>query len=274
MGIVRKTAIVVPCYNEEARLKSDEFLGFASASKGINFIFVNDGSTDGTGQLLKRLAGKKPGQFASVDLAANAGKAEAVRQGFLKAFGQDFDYIGFWDADLATPLGCIPEFVSILDSGKDAVIGSRVRLLGRNIERRAMRHYLGRLFATVVSILLKLAVYDTQCGAKLFRRTPSLEAAMSMPFHVNWTFDVELLGRLSILDEAAGRPSRNESWVEFPLQRWEEVRGSKVRSKDFIRSGAELLRLYSFFHSGGSRAKYMARLLGAGKAAAGMKGTR
>lgn len=260
MGIVRKTAIVVPCYNEEKRLKTSEFLEFASRERDIFFIFVNDGSTDATGRVLKELAKADPG-CAFIELAKNAGKAEAVRQGFLKAFELGYEYVGFWDADLATPLECIPEFVSIIDSGKDVVLGSRVKLLGRRIQRRAGRHYLGRVFATLVSILLKLPVYDTQCGAKLFRRTSSLEAAMSRPFRVKWTFDVELLGRLSMLEEASNRAACQDAWVEFPLPSWEEVRGSKVKPADFMRSGLELLRLMSFFCSGGRRKRYLKSLL-------------
>lgn len=274
MGTVRKTAIIVPCYNEERRLKADEFITFASRHREVSFIFVDDGSTDNTGKLLKALSSKEPGRFIAIRLESNSGKAEAVRRGFLRAFESDFDTIGFWDADLATPLECIPDFTGFIEKGKEVVIGSRVRLLGRDIERRALRHYLGRLFATAVSVLLKLPVYDTQCGAKLFRRTMALEAAMSEPFHVKWTFDVELLGRLSILNEASGAPSAMEAWVEFPLPRWEEVRGSKVGAKDFIRSGAELLRLVSFFRSEAARRKYMDRLLGSGKAASRLTGVR
>jgi glycosyltransferase involved in cell wall biosynthesis len=260
MGIVRKTAVVVPCYNEEKRLKTVEFLAFASREKDVFFIFVNDGSTDATGQVLKKLTELNPG-CAFIELARNAGKAEAVRQGFLKAFELGYEYVGFWDADLATPLECIPEFVSIIDSGKDVVLGSRVKLLGRRIQRRPGRHYLGRVFATLVSVLLRLPVYDTQCGAKLFRRTASLEAAMARPFRVKWTFDVELLGRLSLLEEAYNRADCQDAWVEFPLPSWEEVRGSKVKPTDFMRSGIELLRLTSFFYSGVMRKRYLKILL-------------
>ncbi|MCC6503619.1 MAG: glycosyltransferase [Deltaproteobacteria bacterium] len=258
---MRKTAIVVPCYNEEKRLKANEFLSFASRDKSVSFIFVNDGSTDATSGVLRKLAEANPAQCSSIELVKNSGKAEAVRTGFLRAISEKFDYIGFWDADLATPLACVSDFVSIIDSGKDLVIGSRVKLLGRDIQRRLARHYLGRFFATVVSLLLKLPVYDTQCGAKLFRRNASLEAAMSVPFHVKWTFDVELIGRLSLLEEASGRPGFQKAWVEFPLPSWEEVRGSKVRGKDFMRSGVELLRLASFFYTARAREKYLRSLL-------------
>ncbi|MBI2400247.1 MAG: glycosyltransferase [Deltaproteobacteria bacterium] len=263
---MRKTAIIVPCYNEEKRLKTGEFLAFASSESDVFFIFVNDGSIDATGRVLKELAAANPAGCAFIELARNSGKAEAVRQGFLKAFELGFEYVGFWDADLATPLECITEFVSIIDSGKDVVLGSRVKLLGRKIQRRPGRHYLGRVFATLVSVLLKLPVYDTQCGAKLFRRNGSLEAAMSRPFNVKWTFDVELFGRLSLLEEASGKADFQDTWVEFPLPSWEEVRGSKVRPADFMRSGLELLKLTSFFYSGFMRKRYLKNLLsGSGK---------
>src|SRR5512134_648708 len=111
MGTVRKTAIVVPCYNEEKRLRAAEFISFASREKSVSFIFVNDGSTDGTSSVLKKLVEANPAQFAIVELAHNSGKAEAVRTGFLKAATERFDYIGFWDADLATPLSCVTDFV-------------------------------------------------------------------------------------------------------------------------------------------------------------------
>ena len=89
----------------------------------------------------------------------------------LTALGTGYDFVGFWDADLATPLDELSLFVDTLTARPDIdiVIGARVALLGRRIDRKLYRHAYGRVFATAVSQLLSLEVYDTQCGAKLFR---------------------------------------------------------------------------------------------------------
>src|SRR5690606_18799800 len=118
---------------------------------------------------IRDLAGERPGRIAWCDLPANEGKAEAVRRGMQVAFRRHPEYVGFWDADLATPLDEIGRFRAVLDrrSELQLVIGSRTRLLGRRIERKRSRTLLGRLFATVASRAVQLPVFDTQCGAKL-----------------------------------------------------------------------------------------------------------
>jgi hypothetical protein len=122
-------------------------------------------------------------------------------------------------------------------------MGARVRLLGNNIRRRPIRHYLGRAFATLASLALRLPVYDTQCGAKFFRRTKALEAALATPFVSRWGFDVELIGRL--LCSQPGIPSLTEDrFTEVPLRRWEDVKGSKLRLRDVFRMGIDLGRIW------------------------------
>ena len=121
-----------------------------------------------------------------LDQQPNQGKAAAVRAGMRRAFEQGTRYAGYWDAALATPLEEVPRFLDVLDRTPQltVVFGARVQLLGRSIERSSVRHYLGRIFATVASNVLGLAVYDTQCGAKLFRVDEESRALFAEPFLV------------------------------------------------------------------------------------------
>jgi hypothetical protein len=161
-------------------------------------------------------------------------------------------YAGYWDADLATPLGAIPCFVELLDERPDLemVFGSRVKLLGRVIERSALRHYPGRVLATLSSLALGLAVYDTQCGAKLFRASPEIGALFAEPFTANWMFDVELLARLIRARRGTDRAQPEQVIHEFALQEWRDVAGSKVRPWDFFRAIVEIARIRRRYLSG------------------------
>ncbi len=224
------TAIVVPCYNEAGRLVPADFLAAASKFPWLRFIFVNDGSRDDTGSILESMRAEIPSRVHVVTLSRNSGKAEAVRRGFLRAFGDGYELVGFWDADLAAPLAALPAFCRRFeDPGILAVIGSRVRLLGRKIERRPVRHYGGRVFATAVSLLLDLPVYDTQCGAKLFRNASAVRRVFGPPFAARWTFDVEILARLLLLERQSECPPVREAIVEYPLPAWRDVAGSRLK---------------------------------------------
>jgi dolichyl-phosphate beta-glucosyltransferase len=232
------TAIVVPCYDEAARLDPEAFLAACRAHDALRFLFVDDGSRDGTLAVLEKLAARAPERLAVLALPANRGKAEAVRAGLRDAIARGHDYVGWWDADLATPLAEIPRFVAVLDERPDTeiVFGARVQMLGRSIERSTVRHYAGRVFATVASRSLGLPVYDTQCGAKLLRATPAVAALLDAPFTSGWVFDVELLARLvQQRREGGGRPAADAVY-ELPLVAWRDVPGSKVRPWDFVRA--------------------------------------
>jgi len=237
------TAVVVPCYNEENRLDTERFLEFASQHPEVRFVLVDDGSRDRTRDLLERLAAADPEHFEVLALEQNSGKAEAVRRGVLYALDSEHDdaFVGFWDADLATPLDAIPQLRSAfaLDPDLEIVLGARVKMLGRQIERRAVRHLLGRAFASAVSLALSLPVYDSQCGAKLFRVTADLREIFAEPFHSTWIFDVELLARY----RNRRGPRTAAGLAEFPLHRWRDVAGSKVQPTDFVKAARELLAI-------------------------------
>lgn len=244
--------IIVPCYNEEHRLDPAAFQNFESTAHEITFLFVNDGSTDKTLSVVESLRSADPARFAVLDLQPNRGKAEAVRQGLLAAIKSQPNYVGFWDADLATPLKAISEFLDLAESRPELeiIMGARVKLLGRKIERRAARHYIGRVFATAVSLILGLPVYDTQCGAKLFRVSPSIDALFQDPFLSRWIFDVEILARL-VQDRRGKQLPPIESVVyEFPLLEWRDVPGSKLTYGDFFCAAFELARIYGRYCRG------------------------
>lgn len=237
--------VVVPCYNEAARFQAAAFKDFLAKSGGISFVLVNDGSTDNTLAVLEDLRRRCAGNVEILNQPQNAGKAEAVRTGMLHALATGApDLLGFWDADLATPLSAIVDLSSVLASRPETqmVFGSRVQLLGRDVRRQPARHYLGRVFATTVSVLLRLPIYDTQCGAKLFRVTPELPLLFGDPFITRWLFDVEILARFLRLRGFDRNKVRNCIY-EYPLHEWRDVAGSKVRPTDFIRAFIDLIRI-------------------------------
>jgi dolichyl-phosphate beta-glucosyltransferase len=238
--------VVIPCYNEATRLQGSKFKAFACAKPTIRFLFVNDGSTDRTGWVLEGLHQDAPQHFAICHLAQNRGKAEAVRQGILRAFEASPAYVGYWDADLATPLDTIMDFCELLNVRPDLemVFGARVQLLGRVIERRAVRHYLGRVFATAASLMLGLRIYDTQCGAKLFRASPAMQALFQQPFATRWLVDIEILARLIQARRGTALPQAEDIIYEFPLPEWRDVAGSKVQAWDFAKGLCGLARIY------------------------------
>ena len=234
--------VVVPCFNEGRRLRAEGFRPLLS-EPGTRILFVDDGSRDDTQDVLAAICAELGPRALRLDLPRNQGKAEAVRHGLLRAIQMGARIVGFLDADLASPAREMLRLVSTLRASRtQAAFAARVALLGTTIERRAARHYLGRVFATAASLILDLRVYDTQCGAKAFQVSPLLAAALEEPFHARWAFDVELIGRL--LAGAPGIPGlRATDMVEMPLRMWTDVPDSKLRFTQFPRLGLELARI-------------------------------
>jgi dolichyl-phosphate beta-glucosyltransferase len=252
-----ETAVVVPCFNEADRLRGEQFREYVADNEGVGFLFVNDGSRDQTGPILERLCEGQP-FLRCLDLPCNQGKAEAVRQGVRIAWDWCGRYVGYWDADLATPLEQIGRFVAQLEGNPktDIVMGARVQMLGRSIQRRQLRHYLGRVFATMSSVVLGLPVYDTQCGAKLFRKCERIGSIFDEPFSSRWIFDVEILLRYLArveLDSDEISAGLISQIYELPLDQWHDIEGSKVKPTDFLKALYELLLLWNAKHEQASR---------------------
>jgi glycosyltransferase involved in cell wall biosynthesis len=238
--------IIIPCYNEAQRLPVDAFLAYQQTHPDVTFCFVNDGSRDQTADVLAKLQQRNPAQIDVLNLAENQGKAGAVRAGMLHSVQQNHNYLGYFDADLATPLVAIDDLRLILDNHSDCVfvMGSRIKHLGVNIKRHEFRHYVGRIIATVISLILKLPVYDTQCGAKLLRRDV-VSTVFQDGFISPWLFDVELIARLVGL---YGRPNLPGKLLEAPLREWIEQADSRISPTYMFRMWAELYRIYRTYH--------------------------
>jgi glycosyltransferase involved in cell wall biosynthesis len=237
-----KTIIIIPCYNEEKRLLFDKFKDFVEKYSDCSLLFVNDGSKDNTLGVLNDFA-KKHQTINVLDLHKNSGKAEAVRQGILHAINTTPtpDFVAFYDADMATPTEDLYAMITMInEKSYYAVVGSRILRLGGDIERTFMRGIMGRIFANAASLVLnRLRIYDTQCGAKVFR-TSVAEIIFAQPFITNWIFDIELFARMI---KQYGIDEIYKKVYEFPLTAWRDVHGSKIKKLDFIRQIFDMYKI-------------------------------
>lgn len=232
-----RTTLVLPFYDEAARLDLAELARLTRSP--LDLVLVDDGSKDDTRALLAGFLETAPGVLLAYDL--NAGKGEAVRRGLLAALDSGADLVGYADSDLASP---VEEILRVADlavtSDLDVLLGSRLKLAGRVMERRATRHYLGRVIATYIDTRTRLGVYDTQCGLKFLRASPELRAALRRPFATRWLFDVELLRRLRAEHARSGRPLRMR---EEPLETWVDVAGSRISRGELVRVARDFVLL-------------------------------
>jgi dolichyl-phosphate beta-glucosyltransferase len=235
-------AFIIPCYNEEFRFNKEEFDRFVKIAP-FDFYFVNDGSTDKTNNVLQNFCELNSKNCFLLSLKNNLGKAGAVRYGVNTAFKKgNYKHIGFFDADLATPPDEIIRFWEFVKLQNTLLIffGSRIKRLGSKISRSEKRHYLGRFFATAVSIVSKSDVYDSQCGTKLFHYS-TIEVLFGEDFVSKWFFDIEILIRFKRISKSLSLA------YEFPLSEWNEKGGSKLKIKDFIKTPLELLKIHNHY---------------------------
>ena len=223
-------SIVIPCFNEEGRISETlrvtiEYL--ATNAPESELIVVNDGSTDGTGAIARKILSETNIATRLLENFPNRGKGSAVRSGLLAAR----EPIGlFSDADLSTPIEETPKLIEPIANGEvDIAFGSRAldrSLIG--VHQPWRREQGGRVFNLLVRVATGLPFWDTQCGFKAFRLDvchPILEASRVNGF----AFDVELL----YLANRAGLRIR-----EIPV-RWNHAEGSKV---NFFRDSLRMLR--------------------------------
>ena len=238
-----KALFIIPCFNEEDRLFGNELSSAFEKYSSIIFLLVDDGSTDDTATIIQELA-EKHMNVSTLALSKNVGKAEAIRSGVLANLTKEYSYFGYLDADMATPISEMMRILAFAEKNSNYrfLMGSRIKRLGSNINRYSYRHYMGRVFATIISvIILKTPIYDTQCGAKIIE-SKLAQTLFDKPFLTRWLFDVELLLRMKQLNS-----DFYKEVYEYPLETWIEKGNSKIRLIDMLVLPFHLLKIYKAY---------------------------
>ena len=235
------TAIIIPCFNEAKRLDIKSLSGFLRSNNAIDLYFYDDGSTDNTFNVLKDLKKSFENCFIFKN-SINLGKSNIVRLGVQDALKKNkYNYIGYFDADLSTPLEEIFRFIEVFENNKNLILvmGCRIKRSGANIQRDNYRHYFSRIFITLINYYLDINFYDTQAGAKLFK-VKNLKTIFKEKFITKWLFDIEIILRLKKRDKAS---KTDNNIFELPLTSWVEKKGTKIKFSDIISIPILLMRV-------------------------------
>jgi dolichyl-phosphate beta-glucosyltransferase len=224
---------IIPVYNESKRLGTTfQALNSFVAPRGVKIakvIFINDGSTDNTLQLLRR----KKLKFAKkiVTYTQNQGKGYAVKRGFLAA---NSEYALFMDADMSTPLTELTKLLPFIKQGLPVVIGTRKN--GHStvtVHQPWIREHLGKVFTLMSQVMLNTWVTDFTCGFKAFSRPAYTTIAPLMAIN-RWGFDSEIIFLARIYGFT----------IQEKALTWANEPNSRVNLwKDVYRSFSELVQI-------------------------------
>ena len=225
-------SIIIPAYNESKRLPHSLELirTFVEAQPyQTEVIVVENGSVDNTAEIVANLLPEWP-ELSLIQLDAN-GKGLAVKAGMLAASGY---YRFMMDADLSMPVDEINKFLPPrLDV--PVAIASREAPGAQRIDEPPFRHFIGRMFNTLVRTIVLPSLQDSQCGFKCFS-AEAAERIFPLQTLSGWSFDVEVLA----IAQNLGLDLR-----EVPI-RWTYEQGSRVSViKDSFRMIRELLKIRS-----------------------------
>ncbi|MEK9604465.1 MAG: glycosyltransferase [Flavobacteriaceae bacterium] len=233
-------AIVIPCYNEANRLPLFQFRDFLPSNLSVDILFVNDGSKDKTKGVLSDLRDQFPDQIEVLNLVKNKGKSHAVYEGVCKVLEKNrYQKVAYLDADLATSLEECLRLSQFVKDGIVLAFGSRILKLDNQIKRKWYRFFLGRLVATAISRALRLSIYDSQCGCKIFD-IPTAKKVFDQPFISKWLFDVEIFFRMIDL---FGRKEIQNHLIEVPLKAWVDTPDSRVNPLYFFKLWWDLFKI-------------------------------
>jgi len=226
-------SIILPAYNESARIAAtlDKILAYAARrSFSAEIVVVNDGSSDGTAELVLEYSRKHPGLLL-LQNPGNRGKGYSVRNGMLHARG---DILLFSDADLSSPIEEADKLFAAIQKGADIAIGSRWIDPGLQKKKQPLyRQLFGRIFNLALRIILDLQFKDTQCGFKAFTRQ-SAHTIFPLQKIERWGFDPEILYLAKKIGFAVS---------EVPVA-WSHREGTRINPlRDGIRMFVEILRI-------------------------------
>ncbi len=230
--------VVIPCYNEENRLSSALFQDFIDKNVGYHLCFVNDGSTDNTLEVLKKLRNGNEDTISIFDCEKNGGKAEAVRQGIQYLIAnKEFEYIGYLDADLSTDFRDFDDLVKTIGNSNFKIVsGSRIARMGANIAKESARKIISKSINFIIQAILGMPFKDTQCGAKVMDKEIA-SLMFQKKFITKWLFDVEIFMRMR---KHYGKNDVKKLICEQPLKRWVHVDDSKLSMKDSVKIVGQL----------------------------------
>jgi dolichyl-phosphate beta-glucosyltransferase len=236
------THLVIPCYRESTRLPPflAELCAAMDALGEVKVLVVDDGSGEqeaaATRDAVEQLRGRSHSLLPMLEIHENLGKGGAVYAGWdLAAPGTE--WLGFVDADGSCSAAETARLIQLARTESAdtpaALFASRVKMLGRSVERQFKRHLLGRVYATLVSEGLNIPVYDSQCGLKLVPQA-AYRGIKSRLDVTGFAFDVDLMA--SLLDSGT-------AVKEIPID-WHEEPGGKVHLlRDSLRMARDVWRI-------------------------------
>jgi dolichyl-phosphate beta-glucosyltransferase len=231
-------SIVIPAYNESARLRAtlEKILAHVQHTGwDAEVLIVNDGSTDDTAQIVRNFAAQNRA-VRLLENPGNRGKGFSVRNGMLHANGE---IILFSDADLSSPIEEADKLFAVLAAGADIAMGSRWLRSELQTQRQPLhRQIFGRLFNLALRLILGLHYADTQCGFKAFTRRAA-HTIFPLQHIERWGFDPEILYLARKFNLT----------VEEVAVKWAHRDGTRINPlRDGIRMFGEMLKIrwYSF----------------------------
>ena len=230
-----KIAVVVPCFNEAKRLNG-LFFENMTRELGCNVVFVNDGSTDETLNVLYKICSND--RMSVINLVENGGKAAALKAGLQRAEVLNMKFAVACDADQSNSIEDIQSLVQVLlkSDHVDIASAARVPLAGSDVQRKTSRKWAGRIVATLLGNVTNITIYDPMSPLKAYRLS-SLGILDYYKPRTKWFGEIELLRFIYA--------ARNENFclVEVPMHHWRDKAGGHLGIRSFFAISLDYIRL-------------------------------